>query len=242
MGHATSAADLYWLKLVQYVGTPGEETHHWPHLEPLAELVTTIDPLFGYAYEAAGVVLSSAGRFEASNEILERGIVHVPSRWQLPFFAGFNHWSALGNLDRGAELVLKASKIPGSPRYLPELAARLFASADTLDDGIAALELAIHSAADPHLRDELERRREQMLAERALCVLESAVADHRTRYGAPPASLADLEDPEARRIAASPLAAAIRLDAATGAVSSPLLPRRLMVYRPAAVPEALAAP
>jgi len=241
-GHATSVADLYWLKLVQYVGTPGEEARHWPQLEPLADLVVTVDPLFGYAYEASGVVLASTGRYESSNAILERGMSQVPGRWQLPFFAGFNHWSALGDLDRGAELVLRASKIRGSPRYLPDLAARLFSSAGSLDDGIAGLDLAIRSTQDPHLKDELARRRDQMEIERALRTLESAIADFRLANRAIPAQLTDLDDPAANRIARSPLAEKIRFDPSTGAVSSPLLPRRLMVYRPGHVPDALAAP
>ncbi|HWV39386.1 MAG TPA: hypothetical protein VN033_13030 [Vulgatibacter sp.] len=241
-GHATSIADLYWLKLVQYVGTPGEESRGWPHLEPLADLVVTVDPLFGYAYEASGVVLSSVGRYEASNAILERGMEHVPGRWQLPFFAGFNHWSALGDLDRGAALVLRASRIPGSPRYLPDLASRLFSSAGTIEEGIAALDATVASTSDPELRKEFLRRRDQLEMERALRLLEAAIADHRAREGAPPASLADLADPEARRIARSPLSENIDFEPSTGSVSSPLLPRRLMVYRPPAVPEALAAP
>jgi len=241
-GHATSVADLYWLKLVQYIGSPGEESQRWPQLEPLADLVVTVDPSFGYAYEASGVVLSSAGRYESSNTFLERGMSNVPTRWQLPFFAGFNYWSALGDFDRGAELVLRASKIPGSPRYLPELAARLFSSAGSLDDGIAGLDLAILSTQDPHLKDELARRRDQMEIERALRTLESAIADFRLANRSTPARLTDLEDPAANRIARSPLAEKIRFDPSTGAVSSPLLPRRLMVYRPAKVPDALATP
>lgn len=242
LGHATTVADIHWLKLVQYLGTPRAEAREWPGLEPLATLVVGVDPLFGYAYEASGIVLSSVGRYESSNTILERGMSNVPYRWQLPFFAGFNYWSALGDLERGADLVLRAAQIKGSPRYLPELAARLFSSAGTLEEGIAALDLSIQSTPDSNLRGELLRRRDQMEMERALRILEDAVAHHIATKGRPPSTLADLEDPKSRIVTTSPLGKAIDLDPSTGAVSSSLLPRRLMVYRPGIVPEALATP
>jgi len=242
LGHATTTADIFWLKLVQYLGTPREEAREWPNLESLARLVVDVDPLFGYAYEASGVVLSSVGRYESSNAILERGMSNVPSRWQLPFFAGFNYWSALGDLERGADLVLRAARIQGSPRYLPELAARLFSSAGTIEEGIAALDLSIQSTPDSSLRGEFLRRRDQMEMERALRILEGAIAHHIATKGRPPSTLADLDDPESRIVTASPLGKAIDLDPSTGAVSSSLLPRRLMVYRPGIVPEAFATP
>src|SRR5690606_23142032 len=60
--HHTTAADLYWLKLVQYVGTEAALRAGWPDLEALAELVTTLDPKYGYAYQAAGILLSTVER------------------------------------------------------------------------------------------------------------------------------------------------------------------------------------
>ncbi|HEY0839916.1 MAG TPA: hypothetical protein VGD74_07000 [Vulgatibacter sp.] len=242
-GHRTSVADLYWLKLVQYVGSPEGEQEGWPELSALARVVTTLDPLFGYAYEAAGIVLARADRLDDSDAIFEQGMRNVPSRWQLPFFLAMNAWHFREDYRRGAELMLAASKLPGSPWYAKELSTRLFSSAGSLSEGIALLDSSIRSADSASIREELVRRRKQLLAEQLLRGLEQAIADHRNAFERLPASLDDLADPEVRRLLeGSPVRESIRFDPQTGAVSSTLLPRRLMVYRPFKVPDALAAP
>lgn len=147
--HRTSAADLYWLHLIQYVGATAGAPIPWPKLEALAELVTTLDPEFGYAYEATGILLSEAGRIDSSNRILYKGLEEVPSRWQIPFFASFNHWHHLGELEEGGALLLRASRVPGSPRYLAELSSRLYASAGNVDDGLALVELMLQAGDGP---------------------------------------------------------------------------------------------
>src|SRR5690606_38082499 len=150
--HHTSAADLYWLKLVQYVGTEAALRAGWPDLEALADLVVTLDPKYGYAYQASGILLSTAGRIDASNEILERGMANVPGRWQLPFYAGFNRWYHQRQFREAGELLLRASRLPGRPDWLAALASRLFASSGSIDDGIALLDLMIANTEAPLLR------------------------------------------------------------------------------------------
>ena len=81
LGHALTASHLYWLRAVQYIGEPRAEERGWATLFPVVDLVTDLDPGHGYAYQVAGVVLSSAGRIDESNAILEKGTRNVPSRW-----------------------------------------------------------------------------------------------------------------------------------------------------------------
>src|SRR5690606_31785146 len=113
LGQRTTAADLYFLRLVQYVGNAVAAEAGWPQLLALGELITDLDPEFGYAYEATGILLSSRNRPEESNRILKKGFDAVPLRWQLPFFASYNHWYLLDDLEGGAELLLRAARIPG---------------------------------------------------------------------------------------------------------------------------------
>ncbi len=242
LGHETSLADLYWLELVQYVGANDSTAMQWPLLEALAEKVIRVDPMYGYAYEASGVLLAQAGRTDSSNEILLRGMEHIPERWQLPFFAAFNYWHSMDELDRGADLLLRASKLPGSPRYLASLATRLYSSSGNLDEGLNLLEGALALPLDPLMRTELEKRREDLLVERVLQQTEAKISQYRAKNERPPLSLAELDDPELRAILSSEIGRTIVFDPTLGEVSSPLLPERLLVYRPSDVPEALAAP
>jgi len=242
LGHHTSLADLYWLKWVQYVGTPSEVDKGWPLLEHLTEQVVGLDPRFAYAYQAAGVVLASADRYDSSNSILEKGMREIPDRWQLPFLAGVNHWHGLGELRSGGEYLLRASQLAGSPAYLGDLAARLFSSSGTIEEGLDLIELSLRAADDPLIRAGLEQRRDQLLAEQGLRLLELAIAEYRESKARPPASLEDLNDPAVQKFLRHPIAATIRYDSSTGGVTSSILPTRLVVYRRPKVPDALAIP
>lgn len=242
--HRTSVADLYWLHLVQYVGRTAKDPEPWPLLEALADLVTTVDPEYGYAYEASGVLLSEAGRFEASNRILRKGTIEAPNRWQLPFFASFNHWHHLGEFEAGAELLLRAARIPGSPHYLAELSSRLYASAGNVDEGLALVEMMMQVADSPMMLNELERQRDQLLVERALQRVEAAVRRFFQEEKRLPSTLHELRTEGIPELLRTEIGASLQWDRDSGTVASPLLPERLHLYRPPVdgVPEALARP
>lgn len=235
--HHTSAADLYWLKLVQYVGTEVALRAGWPDLEALADLVVTLDPKYGYAYQASGILLSTAGRIDASNEILERGMANVPGRWQLPFYAGFNRWYHQRQFREAGELLLRASRLPGRPDWLAALASRLFASSGSIDDGIALLDLMIANTEDPLLRDDFIRRREDLVLEKMLRRIEDRAAAFRAAHGRWPQRLEELGDREIRAFLPTPLGQTLRWNPETGEVRSLYLQDRLVLYEPKEEPE-----
>ena len=240
-GHQTSVADIGWLRLVQYLGNDSHASIRWPALEDLANFVTTMDPNYGFAYEATGVVLATVGRIDSSNIVLDRGMKNVPGRWQLPFFLGFNHWSLMGDSKQAAQFVLQASKIQGSPRYLPDLATRLFASSGGLDEGIALLETA-EGVDSPLMRAEFQRRRTQLLAERAIRAAERGILAFEQAHGHLPSSLSELPPEVTREVEKSIDPRLLTYDAQSGRVGSSLLPGRLKVHIPIQAPEAFVSP
>lgn len=139
LGFQTTAADIYWLRLTQEVGS-GPDPHEWHEIYPLIELITDLDPSYGYAYEVGGSLLISQNEYALADAILKKGMEKVPNRWQLPFLRGFLAWYEQKKWADAAPLILQASSIPKSPSYLPELAARLFAQSDDIDTGISMLE------------------------------------------------------------------------------------------------------
>lgn len=237
-GQQTTVADLYWLKLVQYVGTPSEMGRGLPELAALAGLITDLDPEYGYAYEVAGILLSAHSRFDEANAILAKGMHNVPDRWQLPFYAGYNSWYETGDLSSGAELVLRAAKTPGSPAYLSSLAAKLYSSAGQVETAIGMVESILAQNPPDQVRNDMLARRTELLVERDLQFLEKAIQIYEERYGSLPLSLALLEGSVIQRLPAAPDGSTYLYDPVTATVSSPLLESRLKYHRPDDMPNA----
>lgn len=225
--HST-VADLYFLRLVQHLGTPSMRELRYPLILPLASLITDLDPLYAYAYEVAGITLADpAGRFEESVRILEKGIKAVPERWQLPFFAAFNLWHAKGDYAGAAPLVLKASKLPGSPKYLADLSSRLFAESGEVETGIALFDTLLAEPLPLEFRRELEERRRALSIEGDLRIIDAAAAEFAAIFGRRPTSLEELR----AAVPLPALATEVEIDSKTGEIKNSRQPGRVRLFR-----------
>jgi tetratricopeptide (TPR) repeat protein len=140
LGQRGFVSDLYWLATVQYIGEPRADERGWEKLFPLVDLVTDLDPRHGYAYQTAGIVLSTAGRLDKSEEILKKGIEKGPNWWSYPYYIAFNHWFYLGDYATGARWAEVAAKTPGASRNISHLAVSLASKSGTPEQAIAMLE------------------------------------------------------------------------------------------------------
>ena len=138
-GQRLSLADLYWLRTVMYVGEGTlPPKRGWEALYPLAEIVTDLDPRFGYAYQVIGSNLTGlAGKVEQSNRLLEKGMRNVPDRWLLPFVYATNKFFYEHDYATAAQYARRAAEIGKRP-HLALLAANLSALANTDDEYEAA--------------------------------------------------------------------------------------------------------
>ena len=134
------AADLYWLRTVQYFG--GErrfaDDKRFSLLFPLIEITTTLDPRMEIAYRYGAVFLSEplpvgAGRPDLGVQVLERGVRNNPESWRLAQELGFFHFIYRGDAERAAAVLLEASRIPGAPFWLRTLAAEVLAKGGRRD-------------------------------------------------------------------------------------------------------------
>lgn len=126
----TTVADVYYLLMVQYYGEHMKGDKRLDSLPEMVELVTTLSPHFTRAYLFGAFALIDAGRPDLSYELLQRGFEENPGDWRFPAYLGFFAY----RYGEGAEKDLVASRwyqqaaaIPGSPAYLPRLAAILAA-------------------------------------------------------------------------------------------------------------------
>jgi len=131
-GFESIAADIYWLRTVQYFG--GERLFsrqkRFELLRPLVDIATTLDPRLEVAYRYGAIFLSEpspvgAGRPHEGIELLEKGIAQMPLAWRLRQDLGFFHHIFLGDSDRAAAILNDAAKVPGAAFWLRTLAADL---------------------------------------------------------------------------------------------------------------------
>jgi hypothetical protein len=229
-GQRLLMADLYWLNAVQYTGeTLLAKADRWEALYPLLEIVTDLDPRYGYAYQVGGSNLAGlAHRYAEADRILKKGMAALPTRWGLQFTYASNKFVFEQKYAEAAEYARRAAEIGKRP-HLALLAANLSALADTDDEYRAALTFLDHMLAEadtPELRDELQQRRVKIQVYQALSAVEKAVAAFRAARGRLPAALGELRPGYLAALPDDPSGGRILYDPATGAVRSSILGAR----------------
>lgn len=127
------AADLYWLRTVQYFGRERlSGGKRFDLLVPLVEITTTLDPRLEIAYRYGAIFLCEpppmgAGRPREGIRLLEKGARRLPRSWQIWQTLGFFHFLYLNDATRAAEVLEEAAAIPGAAFWLRSLAADLLA-------------------------------------------------------------------------------------------------------------------
>src|SRR3954465_13174761 len=146
VGYSALAADLYWIRAIQYYGgvklrlqgkqAPGAGTGAKPSdyalLYPLLDLTTTLDPLFNIAYRFGAIFLAEpypagAGRPDLAIKLLEKGLAARPDKWEYMQDIGFVHYWWLHDYKSAAGGFERASGVAGAPGFLKSLAATTLA-------------------------------------------------------------------------------------------------------------------
>lgn len=195
-GQRLLLADLYWLRTVMYTGESMLAPQRgWSALYPLGEIVTELDPRFGYAYQVVGSNLSGLAHDVArSDRLLEKGMRNVPDRWSLPFLYAFNKFFYEDDYAQAAEYARRAAEVGRRP-HLALLAANLSLVANSDEEyrsAIEFLQISLQQAPSPELRTQLQERLVKVLTYRELARCERAVAAFRARLGRAPFSLEEV--------------------------------------------------
>ena len=131
-GFESLAADVYWLRTVQYFGGSRafSKARDFALLRPLIDITTTLDPRLEIAYRYGAIFLSEpppggAGRPQEGVEVLEAGARNLPHSWRLRQDLGFFRYLFLHDARGAADTLLAASQIPGAAFWLRTMAADL---------------------------------------------------------------------------------------------------------------------
>ena len=126
----TTIADAYWLGVVQYYGEHVDGDGRLDSLPAMLDVVTKLSPHFIEPYLFSTFALVDAGEPQMAYDVLERGFKANPRDWRLPFQLGFMAYT-YGPKETKARAAAKwfavAGKLPGSPPFVPRLAANMLA-------------------------------------------------------------------------------------------------------------------
>lgn len=126
LGHAELAADLAWLRGVQYYGEHRTTDLRFVQLEHVFGVLTSLSPGFESPYVFGAFALAQEGRdFAGAERLMLKGIEANPRSGRLAFELGFLYFVRPGgrDLEQAAEWFERAARLPGGPPQAGRFAA-----------------------------------------------------------------------------------------------------------------------
>jgi hypothetical protein len=126
LGHAETAADLAWLRAVQYYGEHRQSDNRFHRMAHVFDILTSLSPGFEAAHVFGAFALAQeGGDFPAGEALLRKGLAHDPRSGSLAFHLGFLHYVRPGGRDlrRAAEWFEQAARAPDPPAAAARFAA-----------------------------------------------------------------------------------------------------------------------
>jgi hypothetical protein len=231
------AADVYWLRTVQYFG--GERLYsgdkRFELLRPLIEITTTLDPRLEIAYRYGAVFLSEpppngAGRPREGIEVLEKGVRNLPESWRLRQNLGFFHFLYLHDARTAAQVLEEAAELPGAAFWLGSLAADLLAKGGDRESARRMWRRLYEQSEEGILRAHARLQLQILEARDTADHLTALVEELESRRGRRPASLEELRQAGIwRGLLEDREGVPFRYDVSTGRVS---IARESPLWRP----------
>jgi hypothetical protein len=203
------AADVYWIRTIQYYGSTKQRLDHlgilaqvvdpppsiaadaYPLLYPLLDITTTLDPRFNIAYRFGAIYLGEAyprgaNRPEMAIALLEKGLRERPDKYEYMEDIAFVHYWFRHDFGAAAEWFKKAGDVPGAPWWLRSMAATTLAQGGDRRSSRAMWVAILQSAEIDWLRKDAQRRLLQLDALDMIDVLQRAADDYARRVGERP--------------------------------------------------------
>ena len=142
LGFRNLVADVYWIRAVVYYGgkrqmsggvqTAAAQAANFELLDPLLDLVTSLDPHFKVAYRFGAIFLTEAypsgpGRPDQAIELLQRAIDTDSARWEYMEDIGFVYYWWVHDFHKASEWFKRAGEQQDAPSWLAPLAATTLA-------------------------------------------------------------------------------------------------------------------
>jgi tetratricopeptide (TPR) repeat protein len=193
LGFDSLLADYYWVQAVLLVGGDTNPARHATQLGRFIDVVTTLDPWVSHPYRFAAVWLTETEeQVRAANRLLRRSLEYHPDDWRNYFYLGFNLFYYLEENVEAADVLLTASRLPGAPRYLTRLVARLRSESADIEAAAVFLEELVRTAPDEASAAEYQAALDEIEIEHRARILDRARRAHQQLSGRDIESVADL--------------------------------------------------
>jgi tetratricopeptide (TPR) repeat protein len=207
LGLEALAADVYWIRTVQYFGRKLLERNRpassgassdirMDLLAPLLDTIVTLDPHYLSAYRFGAIFLPERD-LPAAIALLEKGISENPSQWRLYQDLAYIYWQAGNGVTgdervhyyaKAAEWYQKGSEVPGAMWWMRDLAGYM-----KLEGGSRDAARAIYSSYltsdDENIRGQAVIRLEQLRSLEEREAIDSLLARYRKETGECPGDL-----------------------------------------------------
>jgi TPR repeat protein len=160
LGHSETAADLAWLRAVQYYGEHRATDLRFTRMEHVFDILTTLSPGFLPAYVFGGFALAQEGGDVAAGErLLLKGLEANPLSGALAFELGFFYYVRPGGRDlpRAAEYFEQAARQPDAPPGAARFAAFAHEHAGNLGVAYALWHEVYTRSPNRYMREIAER-------------------------------------------------------------------------------------
>ncbi len=201
LGFDNIAADLYWLRTVQYFGGKRLDATNKDYnlLEPLLNITIELDPKFKIAYSYGATFLSEpfptgAGLPSKGIEIIDKGIAEHPGHWRFYLDKGFIYFWFLKDYKKAAEVTLEGSKLPGAPYWVVATASRMLTRGGERETARHLWQMLFEIAETSQQRDNAAIHLKQLDALDEIDLLRKAIGAFHQRDGRYPVSWQELVD------------------------------------------------
>jgi Flp pilus assembly protein TadD len=174
LGHAETAADLAWLRAVQYYGEHRQTDNRFNRIYHVFDILTTLSPGFVTAYVFGAYAMAQEGLdFPRAEELMLKGLETNPNSGRLAFELGFLYYVRPGGRDlrRAAQCFAQAARKPDGPPASARFAA--FARQNSGD-------LRVAYELWSQVRERSENRLLREMAEREMGKIREALQTGRT--------------------------------------------------------------
>jgi hypothetical protein len=161
LGHAETAADLAWLRAVQYYGEHRRTDNRFERMDHVFDILTTLSPRFTQAYVFGAFALAQeGGDFTAASALMQKGLAANPRDAELAFQAGFLYYVKPGGRDlaRASEYFEQSARLPGGPPEAARFAAFARQNRGDLGVALALWTDVLRNSPNPYLRQMAERQ------------------------------------------------------------------------------------
>src|ERR1700732_4788060 len=134
---APLVADIYWTRVVQYLGnTQAANQGDLRLLWPLLDVTSVLDPQLMPVCHFGSTFLSAAsprgaGRPALAEELLERGLRANPDEWRLYYDLGFVYYFDMKDYPKASAAFYEGSKNPAALIWMKIMAAKIAAEGNS---------------------------------------------------------------------------------------------------------------